>query len=243
MVRDVFFETIRGKKIFSIISEPDKKANKLVIMSHGFRGTSVGPASSFVNFTKILVEKGFSTLRFDQPNCGNSEGDFINVSFREWVNTIVCFANKYIGDGYKVALLGQSMGATASLIAATRAELRKKIPCVLLWVPDPESDNNHTDDKAISEEAGERFHMSFWNEARDMNFFESLDDYQGKIHLVYGKKDKYVSEDLRKKTINKILEKKQKVMILNGEDHSPWRYDTSQKVFKEEAVILSKYLV
>ena len=241
MNKKVAFELISDKKIFTILSEPEHSQKKIVIMSHGFRGTSTGPARSFVNFTNILIKHGFSTLRFDQPNCGNSDGEFLHVSFREWVNTITHFANKYIEAGYQVALLGQSMGATASLIAASQADLKSKIKCVLLWVPDPKSDyDNHSD--IIAEENGEKYHMTFWREAKEMDFFKCLDLYTNSLHLVYGEKDKYVSDNLRLKTIQKVKDKNQKVTILKGQDHSPWEYDVSQAVFKEEIEFLKKHI-
>lgn len=242
MKKSLFLEKIGGKIIFSILSEPKSSQGVIVIMSHGFRGASTGPARSFVNFTRLLIMQGFSVLRFDQPNCGNSDGDFTNVSFREWVKTIVYFAKKYIDKGYKVALLGQSMGATASLIATNQKDLRSKIPCVLLWVPDPEDDYVNKDNKIIEEE-GEKYHTSFWKEAKEMSFFKCLDEYDGGIHLVYGELDRYVSKDLRDKTIQKVKSKGQRIMILNGQDHSPWKYDVAQSVYKEEIKLLQKYLL
>ena len=242
MNKTIAFETINDKKIFLILSEPDQPQKKIVIMSHGFRGTSTGQARTFVNFTNQLTKEGFSTLRFDQPNCGNSDGDYIDVSFREWVQTIVSFANTYNAKGYKVALLGQSMGATASIIATHQEELKSKIPCVLLWVPDPESDSNFRED-TIAEEGGEKYNTSFWKEAKEMHFLTSLDAYNGGIHLVYGEKDKYVSEELRTMTIHKVKNKNQDVMILKGQDHSPWEYDIAQTVFEKEITFLKKYLL
>lgn len=43
-------------------------------MSHGFRGSSDDPARQFVDFQRLLNKEGFSVLRFDQPNSGNSDG-------------------------------------------------------------------------------------------------------------------------------------------------------------------------
>ena len=234
-------DSVKGKKIFSVLSEPQNKQKKLVIMSHGFRGTSVGPSRTFVNFTKILVDEGFSTLRFDQPNSGNSDGDFIEVSFKEWVNTIVYLAQKYIKAGYTIALLGQSMGATASMIASANSTLKSKIPCLMLWVPDPESDFEG-DSNSYAEENGEKYPMSFWKEASEMDFFSCLANYSGKIHLVYGEFDRYVSESLRKKTIQKIKEKGDTVMKLPGQDHSPWKYKICLDVYRHEVKFLKKYL-
>ena len=131
----VYFEKVNGKNIFCTFSEPKKSLKKIVIMSHGFRASSIGPARTFVDFQRLLNNSGYSVLRFDQPNSGNSEGDYLETSYNEWVDTIVYFANKYLNQKYKVALLGQSMGGAATVVATSRTKLKNKIPCILLWVP------------------------------------------------------------------------------------------------------------
>jgi esterase/lipase len=209
-------------------------------MSHGFRGTSIGPARTFVDFEKVLLQEGFSVLRFDQPCGGNSEGEYIDSSFKEWIHTTAYFAHKYLDLGYQVALLGQSMGATTSMVVAAQTDLKDKIPCLLLWVPDAKS-NVNLDPEVIDEEGGQRFKNRFWTEARDADFFEALDSYSGGIHLVYGETDRYVSQDLKNKTVEKIKSKNQPYMILTGQDHSSWDYDAAQKVYSEEIEFLRKY--
>ena len=92
----VDFETIKGKRVFNIFSESENTKKRIVIMSHGFRASSIGPARTFVDFERILLKEGYSVLRFDQPNSGNSEGNYLKSSFNEWVDTIVYFAKKYL---------------------------------------------------------------------------------------------------------------------------------------------------
>lgn len=240
MIINISFENINNKKVFQIFTEPDVSQKKIVIMSHGFRSSSIGPARTFVNFEKMLLNKGFSVLRFDQPNSGNSEGDFIDSSFKEWVDTTTYFAKKYIDKGYKICLLGQSMGATVTMATLSRDEIKNKIPCVILWVPDPEStfDKNPND---INEEEGQKYKELFWKETCETNFFKGLKEYTGGIHLVYGEIDKYVNEELRNETIKQVQEKGQPVMILKGQDHSPWEYDICSEVYNEELKFLGKY--
>lgn len=209
-------------------------------MSHGFRGTSVGPARQFVDFEQLLNKEGFCVLRFDQPNSGNSGGDFVDSSFTEWVQTIVYFAKKYIELGYSVSLLGQSMGATATVIATNNETLRDKIPCVLLWVPDPKSTFN-SDPNTSYEEAGQKYKGTFWKEAKDAGFFKCLEEYEGGIHLVYGEQDKFISQELREQVIQIVKDKQQQIMILPGQDHSPWEFDLVQHVYEEELVLLKTF--
>jgi esterase/lipase len=239
---NVSFEIINNKKVFQIFSEPDISQKKIVIMSHGFRGSSIGPARTFVNFEKLLLEKGFSVLRFDQPNCGNSEGEYINSSFNEWVDTTTYFANKYLDLGYKVCLLGQSMGATTTMAVTARNEVKGKIPCIILWVPDPESIFDKDPNK-INEEEGQKYKESFWKEAFETNFYKNLKEYEGGIHLVYGEEDKYINKELRDETVKLVRAKGQPTMILKGQNHSPWKYDICIDVFKEELKFLDKYFI
>jgi esterase/lipase len=238
----VYFEKVNGKQIFCNFSDPENSQKKIVIMSHGFRGSSVSSSRTFVDFQRILNKEGFSVLRFDQPNSGNSEGDYLETSYIEWVDTIVYFAKKYLDQGYKVALLGQSMGGAATVITTSRPELKNKIPCVLLWVPGVNDGDFNGNSEEIFEEAGQKYKGKFWLEARNADFFKCINDYQGKIHLVYGENDRYISQELRDKVINAVKEKGQPYMILKGQDHSPWEFDLAQEVYKEELELLNKWM-
>jgi uncharacterized protein len=233
MKNTVGYERINSKKIFYSLKKPRIKKKIIVIMSHGFRGSSLGPARTFVDFETLLIKNGYAVLRFDQPNCGNSEGKYINVSFKEWVKTTVYFANKYVEKNYRVILLGQSMGATVSVIASNNIQLRDKIQCLLLWVPDPKLKFAGKSD-VIAEEAGQKYQQKFWIEAKQLNFFKCLEDYTGAIHLVYGENDRYVSKEMRQKVIKEVRKKRQPIMILKGQDHSPWNFDIAQEVYREE---------
>jgi len=236
------FENINNINIFFVLNEPKSESKKIVIMSHGFRGSSVGPARTFVNFEKLINENDISTLRFDQPCSGNSDGEYIDSSFNEWIATTTFFASKYLNLGYQVILLGQSMGATATMAATAQKDIEGKIPCIILWVPDPEIELAVIPSD-ICEEAGEKYKGRFWEEAKESNFFGCLDKYTEGIHLVYGENDKYVAKELRDQVIEKVKAKNQPFMILKGQDHSPWAYDLAQNVFEQELEFIKKYFV
>lgn len=240
-MRSINFEKINGRDVFVVFSEPEISQKRLVIMSHGFRGSSIGPARTFVDFGRILLEAGFSVLRFDQPNSGNSEGDYVDSSFNEWVDTTTYFANKYLNEGYGVALLRQSMGASTSVVASAKPEIKGKIKCLLLWVPDPKSTFSEKVDE-IYEEGGQKYKGKFWKEAKDSDFFECLNQFDGGIHLVYGEQDKYISQELRNKVVEVVKRKGQQIMILPNQDHSLWDFDVAQQVYEEELKILKDYL-
>ena len=237
----MYSEIINGKKIVCYLSEPETSQHKIVIMSHGFRSSSLGPARSFVDFSRILVERGFSVLRFDQPNSGNSDGDFLDSSFKEWVDTTTFLSKKYLEKGYEIALMGQSMGATTSVIASSKPELQGLVSCLILWVPDPKSELAEPSE-ATYEEMGQKYHGAFWLEAKESEFFMCLDRFRGGILLVYGEKDRYISYELRQEVIDRVRSMGHKVMVLKGQDHSPWEYGLIQGVYTEGLALLDKYL-
>lgn len=249
--RTVGLQEVGGRRIFTVFTEPDVPQRKLVIMTHGFRGESTGPARAFVNFERLLLEDGFSCLRFDQPWSGNSEGDFLDSSFNVWIETLAQLAGRQLGAGYRVALLGQSMGATATMIAVARADLRERIPCIALWVPDAKQPADKRDedydpppDPSLDfvEEAGQRVRPQFWIEAGAADFFSCLDAYPGGVHLVYGEHDRYVPPKLRARTTEAVRARGGEVMVLAGQDHSSWDYDVSQAVFAEERRFFGRYI-
>lgn len=234
--KTVSFTVVHGKKIF-VVEELVPNSKKMVIFSHGFRGSSLGPARQFVDFSSLLNQQGISTLRFDQPCSGNSEGDFLDSSFSDWVRTTGHLAAQYLQQGYQVALLGQSMGATTSVAASALPQLSGNIAALLLWVPDPKSSVS-VQPNEIFEEEGQKYRGVFWNEAREQNFFDCLSTFTGKVHLVYGEEDRYISQDLRERVIAAVRNRSGEVMLLPNEDHSRWRYETARRVMEEEMRIL-----
>lgn len=239
----VFFEKINDRNIFCILNDESKNKKQIVIFSHGFRGSTIGPARTFVDFSRILNKEGISTLRFDQPSCGNSEGDFLESSFNEWVDTTTYLAKKYLDLGYKVILLGQSMGGATTIVSTTREDIKNKIPCIILWSPGVNDVDFKGGFDEIFEESGQIYKGKFWIEAQKSEIFKSLEEYQGKIHLVYGESDKFISQELRDKTIQIVKDKSQPFMVLKGQDHSSWEFEKSQEVFKEELELIKSTFI
>jgi pimeloyl-ACP methyl ester carboxylesterase len=234
--REIFFEKINGKRVF-VVTDLVADSKQLVLMSHGFRGTSCGPARQFVDFATHLKKNGISAVRFDQPHSGNSEGDYLHSSFNEWVETTTYLARKYLDDGYQVTLMGQSMGASTSVIASAQPQLQKQIRALLLWVPDPKS-TTAVNLEQIYEESGQKYYGRFWQEAKDSDFFDCLEKFKGEIHLVYGEHDRYIKPELRQQVIDLAKQKKAQVNILSGEDHSPWKYQNAQEIMKKHLHLL-----
>lgn len=251
MKRRVELVDLLGREVFTILTEPDHPTDRLLIMSHGFRGSSIGPAREFVDLERLLIDDGIACLRFDQPGSGNSDGDFRDSSFRVWIETIAAIARRYLDAGRRVALLGQSMGATATLVAAALELLRGRIPAVILWVPDPKENLEHADPAYTTlsggvggfvDEGGQRVRADFWREASRAGFFAALDAYEGAIHVVYGEDDVFVPPEVRADVVRRVQANGQLATVLPGQGHSSWDYDVAQDVYEMERRFLGHYL-
>ena len=209
-------------------------------MCHGFKGCSTGPARGFVNFSRILVQHGYSVLRFDQPNCGNSDGPFLDVSFNDWVGTIVELTAMYTERGYRIVLLGESMGASASIVAANQDRICGRVSSLLLWSPDPVTSFSG-DPAAVYEEKGQKFHGRFWQEAKEANILASLRSFEGSIHLVHGGLDKVVGRDMSK-LVEVVRWSGGMVLTLDNEGHSNWCEDTALTVYRQETEMLNMWM-
>lgn len=95
------------------------KTDRLIVFAHGYSGNRVADKPSLPT-AKALTQNGFSVLMFDFRNHGLSGGDLTTVGLKEKDDLIsaVHYAEEQ-GYGTKgIGLLGFSMGASTSLLAA-----------------------------------------------------------------------------------------------------------------------------
>jgi len=223
---------IKGKNTFSIFSDSGNK--KVVIFCHGFRGDTTGPNRFFVRLARKLNEKGISSLRFDQYGCGNSEGDFENSTFSNWVNTTTALANKYLKRGYQVSLFGQSMGGACVIVVGSK--LGSRISSLVAWSPGIIKDKPIIKGKYMYEK-GQRMKWDYWIEAYQANVVKSFSKLKTKTLLFIATKDEYVPPS-DQKAIIKATKSHQTIETLEGEVHSQWSYEVAEKVIAKTANFL-----
>ena len=220
------FVEINKKKIASVINDTGNK--NIVIFCHGFRSTKIGPNRFFVKVARELEKQNISSLRFDQYGSGDSEGDFIDSRFDDWVKTTEEIVNDYFSKGYKVSLLGQSMGGSAVLVAASH--LGNKLQSVVAWVPDPSVDKLKIYGKHM-DEGGQRVDWDFWKQAHQINIVDCFKKITVPTYVVFCENDEYVSAENQQALIS-VVRPHQKIEILKGHTHSSWAYDQASKVIQ-----------
>ncbi|MFH0962971.1 MAG: alpha/beta hydrolase [Planctomycetota bacterium] len=139
----VIFEN-QGQKLFGMLHIPEPPhvpPFPALVMLHGFTGHKIEPHRLFVKAARRFASEGILTLRFDFRGCGESEGDFEDLSVEGEVGDALKALELVRGRGDvrqdRIGLLGMSLGGSiAACVAGTE---RDALCCLVLWaaVADP----------------------------------------------------------------------------------------------------------
>lgn len=227
---------INGHKIACAILDTGGKS--IAIFCHGYRSSSIGPNGLFVIAARKLAKHGISSLRFDQYGSGNSEGDFLNSSFIDWVATTKAIVEDYLSQGFQVVLFGQSMGAATVLgVGAEVAELA----AIVAWVPDPNIEKFKPPANGLIEEGGQLVKARYWQEAYDAKIADKLVKVQAPAYIVQCSDDEYVSAE-NHRTIIDNTQPQHRVVMFKGYKHSAWTYDEATEIIDKSVNFIVKTL-
>ena len=228
-------QNFNGHRISTAFHDADSKS--IVIFCHGYRGTSVGPNRFFVTAARQLAKQGISSLRFDQYGSGNSEGDFFDSSFLDWIETTKAISENYFKQGYRVALFGQSMGGATGMAVGTELP---NLSAIVAWSPDPNVDKFVAPENGIIEESGQIVQARFWQEAHDAKVADKLSSIKIPMYIVQCTVDEYVDEQNRN-AISKNAQQNHKVENFEGYSHSKWTYEQSKEIIDRSVNFLVQY--
>jgi uncharacterized protein len=111
----------KGLALSALLRKTEKVSNSgnpLVIVCHGFTGSKEGGGRA-LEMGDALAEKGFSTLLFDFAGCGESEGNWADLTLSGQVSdleTAVCWGRSAGFD--RIILTGRSFGGSTVLVYA-----------------------------------------------------------------------------------------------------------------------------
>jgi putative redox protein len=92
-----------------------EKTGTVVIVCHGFTGSKEGGGRALA-MAEELEHRGYATLLFSFSGCGESEGDFADISLSGQINDIKSSIDFCLTLGFeRIILTGRSFGGTAAL--------------------------------------------------------------------------------------------------------------------------------
>ncbi|WP_078429431.1 alpha/beta hydrolase family protein [Alkalihalobacterium alkalinitrilicum] len=113
-----------------------KEKAPAIIFVHGFVGSKVGEHRLFVKAARFFSERGYLVFRFDFSGCGESEGDYGQVTLSNQIKELQSAIDYVLSidsvDPNFLTIVGHSLGGAVSSLTASRDERIKQL---ILWSP------------------------------------------------------------------------------------------------------------
>lgn len=107
----------RGQKLAALFY-PAAAGRTVIVVCHGFTGSKEGRGRALA-MAERAAELGYSTFLFDFAGCGESEGDFSDVSLTGHIDDLKHALDYCLASGYERAVtVGRSFGGTTVLCHA-----------------------------------------------------------------------------------------------------------------------------
>ncbi len=120
-IENFTFRNMAGLDLSARIYFPDSRCDSGVIFSHGLYSSKDG--YKIKKMAEGIVNCGYTLMTFDFTFAGESPGNITDISVLEEVNDLLSAIKLFRGRGInKLHLMGSSMGAAVSLLAAAGAD-------------------------------------------------------------------------------------------------------------------------
>lgn len=190
-----------GKRIVGITERPDSPGKyPVILMLHGFSGDHIVSGFKFPRVSRLLVERGFVTVRFDFRGSGDSEGNFEDMSILTELSDameVLGYIKKKDFYNHKLGIIGYSMGGAVASLLAPKV---KDTNAVCLWSPaifNKEVFQSGPMIKKLSEQpfidvGGLKISTVFAQDCEKVNAYEELLNYRKNLRIIHGSKDESV---------------------------------------------------
>ena len=121
----------QGHRVAAILTVPDGGTVKICILCHGFLSSKTSSTNNAL--TRMLIDQGIATFRFDFFGQGESEGPFERITVSLAVEQAQRAVDLMRERGYRhIGLMGSSFGG---LVATLTASQRTDLVCLALKCP------------------------------------------------------------------------------------------------------------
>ena len=137
METPVVFEC-KGQQLVGMLHLPEGRTRvPAVLLLHGFGGTKSEAHRMFVKLSRALASHGLGSLRFDYRGCGDSAGNFEDLTIRSQVldagEALKYLVHHKRVNARRLALVGLSLGGAIAAHVVAHEPTRFK--SLTLWAP------------------------------------------------------------------------------------------------------------
>lgn len=227
------------------IHVPRKKQIGAIILCHGyFQSNRFGPANMHVEIARRLSSQGILCLRFDFRGCGESQGNFESSTYDDFIsdliNSVDFLCEMYSLTRDQIGLIGHSMGANVALSTALKLGVT---PYIVLIAPVVTKDLDQVRflnkrelaellSSGRSERKGIPVNRDFLMPILSGRALMDASVYGGKVLIIVGDQDPYLSIDESKELCTLIKEHCQ-ISIVKNANHNFFPMNTRPLLFKE----------
>ena len=196
----------QGQQINGILHAPTSHDAPCpaVAFFHGFTGTKVEPHRIFVKTARELAAIGFYVLRFDFRGCGDSEGDFTEMTIGGEVSDAIKSIDVLTAmpgvDPERIGILGLSMGGC---VAAFVSGQDARVKSTVMWAPlsdDPPDRKNEILERVKNTPTPEEMALlnpnivgkAFYEELPKISPSETIQAFTGALLVIHGSGDDVV---------------------------------------------------
>ena len=120
----------RGFRLAGLLHGSPLITGQILVIAHGFTGTKEGGGRA-IAMAEGLVSLGFGALLFDFAGCGESEGEFREVSLSNHIDDLRAVYDYCRSTGFsRILLSGRSFGGNGALCFAA---MEKDVAGVCTW--------------------------------------------------------------------------------------------------------------
>lgn len=125
------FRDPHGHRVASILTGPKGGSDKVAVLCHGFFSSKTSSTNN--TLTRMLIDQGIATFRFDFFGQGDSEGPFDRLTVTVAVDQAIAAIALMRQKGFqRIGLMGSSFGGLVSILTASR---RTDLACLALKCP------------------------------------------------------------------------------------------------------------
>lgn len=247
-------------QLSGVLHLPNRKQHEkvpLIVLLHGFIGSKVGEHRLFVKAARYFTGKGFGVFRFDFSGCGESDGDYADVTVTkqlEEVQTVLNHISKSKAvDGQNIILIGHSLGGAVAALTASRDRRIRKL---VLWSPVGTPYEDITEilgERAVSiaKGSGKVDYQGFYvsrNFLDDLKFhqpFEAIRTYDGEALMIHAKEDEDIPKEHTARYLHslqqRVLSKEVSTHYIEEADHTFSSYRFEDELFAQSVEWLEKW--
>lgn len=229
MVKLIEIKNRKNKILRGVLTLPDNIENALIVLNlHGFGGSMSGYKYAHTHLSRVLESNGFGCARFDFYGCGESDGEFEEMTFTGLIEDAIDMYN-YLVDcklttADRIILSGHSMGGYVASCVAPKLQpigLILMCPGGGMWYGCKErADGLKAQSMQYADMEGLKFNIDFNYDLYNYEPFSNAMGYDKNVVIIRGTEDKLVDNRACQAYLNCYNSDKSIYVEIEGGDHN-----------------------